>query len=105
MPAVLLFKLTPNHRLVTQPRYFLGIGDRVDVHAVLRQRLGNPALRRVPEQRTGTDQDQAPRLSELTAQFNQPVFDLLRMFEFASRHSEPESLHLAVGKSTMSAVP
>src|SRR6266542_2778802 len=81
-----LFELTSDERVVTQPRHFLRVSDRVHVHAVLRQRLGNAALQRVPEERPGADQDDLRRGGDLTAEFDQPVFDLVRISEFAARH-------------------
>src|ERR1043166_9002355 len=87
MPAVLLLELTSNQRIVAEARDFVGVSDWINIHAVLGQRFGDATLKRVPKQRTRSDENHLPRLRELLAQFNQLIFNLMRKSKFTARHS------------------
>ena len=80
------FELAPDQGFVTKPSDFVGIGDRIDIHAVLGQRLGQSKLISVPKQSTGANQDEAAGLSETSSQIQQPVLHLAGMFQLASWH-------------------
>ena len=92
MPPVFQFEFTSDDRLVAEPRHGFILRDRIDIHAVLRQRLRDSIRMCVPEQSAGANQCQGAGGLKLVAPFNQPIDHLLWMSELTLRHSRDSAI-------------
>lgn len=86
MPAVRPLKLTPNQRVVTQPRQSVGVGDRIDVHTILGEGCIQSVVCGVPEERSRTDEGHGRWLAESLPPFCEPIKDLARFGELSTWH-------------------
>jgi hypothetical protein len=58
---MLLFKIAADERFVAEAGDFFRVGNWINIHAALVQRFGDAALKRMPEEGAGPDENQAGR--------------------------------------------
>jgi hypothetical protein len=85
MPAMEFFERASNYGFITESSLRPNL-NRVDVHAVFRQRFRNAPLKGVPEESPGTDEYHFSICREGATKFNKPFFDLTRVFKFTPWH-------------------